>query len=550
MIDGRSSGGASIGRILPLDGQTALTLRFVSRDPDALRIGNFVTYEATVEGNPARILCRITGRRNLDAPPASFLSDPNLDPEDILAFTGAPAGILGDFVVEATILGTKRGPTFRAPRDPPPVGAQVHIADDAYLETCINKVPHSEPATTARVPGGLHIGHVLDRGDRVKVLLDADSILSTHMAILAATGQGKSYTTGVVLEELLSSHQRHPILVFDFHAEYPAMQNAASVLADGDYRPEVDVRTAATIKIPFSELELDDVMSLLPGLTDNMVGVVAAAYRDWQASGVRTKQNLLDCIDALGGDDSKHHEGTVAAVHRRFENHVLHKSYLVNGQGEELRRLVRPGCMTVLNLSDLGDREQEGLANVLMNMVLKARRLTKTGRLEGTSRDLFDLPYPVLLVVEEAHRIAPPGNEKRSTQTLATILSEGRKFGVGAIIVTQRPGKVDSNILSQCLTQIISRITNPSDQANIRNSAESATNDLMELLPALGRGEAVVFGMGIATPAVTAIRTRVTAIGGDHGSPTRDALAAFGNRVGEVEERPGSMPASRGRERI
>ncbi len=535
-----------IGRILPLEGNAPLLLRFVSRDPDALRIGNFVTFDAPVDGKNARILCRITDRQNLDAPPSSYYADPALHPEDVLAFTGAPDGILGDFVVEATILGTKRGPTFRAPRDPPPVGAEVHIADDAYLETCINKVPHAD-ATGARVPGGLHVGHVLDRGNRVKVLLDADSILSTHMAILAATGQGKSYTTGVVLEELMSSHQRHPILVFDFHAEYPAMQNAASVLADGDYRPEVDVRTAATIKIPFSELELDDVLGLLPGLTDNMVGVVSAAYRNWQASGIRTKQNLLDCIDGLE-EGGKHHEGTIAAVHRRFDNHVLHKPYLVNGDGEEMRRLVRPGRMTILNLSDLGDREQEGLANVIMNMVLKARRLTKTGRLDG--KDLFDLPYPVLLVVEEAHRIAPPGNEKRSTQTLATILSEGRKFGVGAIIVTQRPGKVDSNILSQCLTQVISRITNPSDQANIRNSAESATNDLMELLPALGRGEAVVFGMGIATPAVTAIRTRVTAIGGDHGSPTKDALTAFKRNVGAVEEQVGSVPVSRGRERI
>lgn len=533
-----------VGRILPITDQGPLVLRFLSRHPDALRIGNFVTFDLDEQS----ILCRVTDRRNLDTPPESFYGSPVHHPEELLRFTGAPDGLLGDHIVEATILGSKHGPTFRAPRDPPPVGGAVHLAADAYLEECINKVPHTDP-TGRRVPGGLHVGHVLDRGDRVKVVLDADSVLSTHMAILAATGQGKSYTTGVVLEELLRSHQRHPILVFDFHAEYPAMQDAATVLADPEtgYRPTVDVRTEATIRVPFGELELDDVLGLLPGLTDNMVGVLAAAYKSWQASGIRTRQNLLDCIDALE-ENSKFHEGSIHAVHRRFVANVLHKKYLVDGTGEDLRRLIRPGCMTVLNLSNLGDREQEGLANVLMNMVLKARRLTKTGQLAG--RSLFDLPYPVLLVVEEAHRIAPPGTEKRSTRTLGTILSEGRKFGVGAVIVTQRPGKVDPNILSQCLTQIISRITNPVDQQNIRQSAESATSDLMDLLPALGRGEAVIFGHALATPAVTAIRRRITSVGGDHGSPTQDALAAFGREQGRVDPIADRVPATKQRERI
>lgn len=541
---GGGAGGEAVGRILPLTDQGPLTLRFASRHPDALRIGNFVTFDL----GDRRILCRVTDRRNLDAPPETFYASAELDPEELLRFTGAPEGLLGDHVVEATILGSKHGPTFRAPRDPPPVGGAVHLAEDAYLEHCINRVPYAD-AAGRRVPGGLHVGHVLDRGERVRVVLDADSILSTHMAVLAATGQGKSYTTGVVLEELLRSHQRHPVLVFDFHAEYPAMQDAATVLADpdADYRPTVDVRTEATIRIPFGELELDDVLGLLPGLTDNMVGVVAAAYKTWQAKGVRTRQDLLDRIDALE-EHSRFHEGSVHAVHRRFVSHILGKPYLKDGQGEDLRRLIRPGCMTVLNLSNLGDREQEGLASVLMSMVLKARRLTKTGQLDG--RGLFDLPYPVLLVVEEAHRIAPPGNEKRSTRTLGTILSEGRKFGVGAVIVTQRPGKVESDILSQCLTQVISRITNPVDQQNIRQSAESATSDLMELLPALGRGEAVVFGHGLATPAVTAIRPRVTSVGGDHGSPTRDALAAFRTAQDTVEVREDVVPATRRRERI
>jgi DNA helicase HerA-like ATPase len=534
----------AVGRILPLEEEAPLMLRFVSKEPQTLRIGNFVYYR-DAESTDGKVLCRVTARANLESPPETYYASAEHHPGDVLAFTGAPGGILDDYVVHATVLGYKQGPGFRAPRAPPPVGGEVHLAENDYLETCINKVPYEQNGV--RAPGGLHIGHVLDRGNSVKVLLDADSVLSTHTAILAQTGQGKSYSTGVVLEELLSAHQRHAVLVVDFHAEYPSMVDAATVLADGAYKPIVDVRTEKTIKIPFGELELEDILGVMPELSDNMIGVMAAAYRTWDQGGALTRQAFLAVLNGMQ-NNTQFHEASVQAVIRRFIGHIQNRPYFVDGQGEDLRQLVRPGCMTILNLSNLGDHEQEGICGTVLRLMLKARKLTKTGQIGN--RTFFELPYPVCLVVEEAHRIAPPDATKSTTKVLSTILSEGRKFGIGTIIVTQRPGKVDPNVLSQCLTTLVGRISNPLDQQNIKQSAEAATADLMDLLPALGRGEMVVFGQAVATPSVVAIRKRLTSVGGDHGSPTKDAIAAHLKAQHSVEAKVGGPPPTQRRDRI
>ena len=77
------------------------------------------------------------------------------------------------------------------------------------------------------------------------------------------------------------------------------------------------------------------------------------------------------------------------------------------------------------------------------------------------------LPYPVFVLLEEAHRYAPAGQQVVSTNILKQILSEGRKFGVGIGLITQRPGKLDQDVLSQCMTQFIMRIVNPIDQQTI-----------------------------------------------------------------------------------
>ena len=83
-----------------------------------------------------------------------------------------------------------------------------------------------------------------------------------------------------------------------------------------------------------------------------------------------------------------------------------------------------------------------------------------------------------------------------------TVLAEGRKFGIGVGLISQRPGKLDQDVLSQCMTQFILRIVNPIDQNTIASAVESASKDTLAELPSLSRGQAVVAGSALNAPAL------------------------------------------------
>jgi DNA helicase HerA-like ATPase len=106
---------------------------------------------------------------------------------------------------------------------------------------------------------------------------------------------------------------------------------------------------------------------------------------------------------------------------------------------------------------------------------------------------------------------------------LRTILSEGRKFGLGVGLITQRPGKLDSDVLSQCMSQFLMRIVNPVDQESLKHGVEAAGRDLLKELPALTKGQVIISGACVNTPVLCQVRQRLTT----HGGNTLDAPALW-----------------------
>ncbi len=125
------------------------------------------------------------------------------------------------------------------------------------------------------------------------------------------------------------------------------------------------------------------------------------------------------------------------------------------------------------------------------------------------------VPFPVFCLMEEAHNFAPASADAVSTDVLKQILSEGRKFGVSVGLISQRPGKLDSDVLSQCMTQCIMRITNPIDQNRIAESVESVGRDMLYELPSLSKGQVIVSGASVNTPVMLRVRRRITPHGGE-----------------------------------
>ncbi|MEM2791409.1 MAG: ATP-binding protein, partial [Thermofilaceae archaeon] len=101
-----------------------------------------------------------------------------------------------------------------------------------------------------------------------------------------------------------------------------------------------------------------------------------------------------------------------------------------------------------------------------------------------------------------------------SSSIIKTIASEGRKFGVFLILVTQRPSRIDADALSQCNSQIILRITNPYDQRAVAEASERLGEEIMRDLPGLNVGEAIIVGELTRVPVIVKVRRRVTREGG------------------------------------
>jgi hypothetical protein len=111
--------------------------------------------------------------------------------------------------------------------------------------------------------------------------------------------------------------------------------------------------------------------------------------------------------------------------------------------------------------------------------------------------------FPILLICEEAHGYIPRAAESQfagSRKSMERIAKEGRKYGVGLMVVSQRPHEVSETVLAQCGTFICLRITNPDDQGYVRSLVPESEGDLVSVLAGLGRGEALVLGEAVPLP--------------------------------------------------
>jgi hypothetical protein len=122
-----------------------------------------------------------------------------------------------------------------------------------------------------------------------------------------------------------------------------------------------------------------------------------------------------------------------------------------------------------------------------------------------------DLPIggrqqPLLVVIDEAHRFVPEGGNTSAHRTLSMIAKEGRKYGIGLMLVTQRPSEIDSSVLSQCGSLLALRLTNSADRARVAAAVPDDLGGLVEQLPSLRTGEGLFLGEVMPIPSRVRVR--------------------------------------------
>ncbi len=268
------------------------------------------------------------------------------------------------------------------------------------------------------------------------------------------------------------------------------------------YRAQVKVYKPHEIKVRLSTLEMGDMRHLLTEMTEKQQYLLEprhyARCRDgkktmWSADdlkmAIKAVSKSKDDEDSEGADDSS----TVHALTWRIEQRFVDSFTFDSSQHLDLPEIFKPGQCTVLPLNEIDERDQQVVVATLLRRLYKARMETERGKVRAGE---FYLPYPVFVLLEEAHHFAPGGTDVVSTSILKQVLAEGRKFGIGVGLISQRPGKLNSDVLSQCQTQCIMRIVNEIDQNSVASAIEGVGRDLLNNLPALSKGQVIVAGAG------------------------------------------------------
>lgn len=505
-------------------GETPHEYTFIAPDPERrVKHGEFVYYLALVEGQERPIIGRVTSRRSVKLFPDSFMADPSVPPDQVAALLGYDSDANELFEITVAVLGYHDAVfgDFINPRVPPAGGAPVFIASDELLTEVLSKKRHG-------AVGSALLGSLLSRPDgAVPVALDVRAFTSTHLAIIASTGSGKSYLAGVLLEELMMPHNRASVMVIDPHGEYNTLQQMMNLapFAEGNYRPRVRIFRPDQLRVRIDTLDLSDLRYLLTNLSEKMHYQLGRAFNYARRHAKNNHYTLEELLYAVrqtaegkkGDDGSEDDDPTTGALVWRLNNRLGNSQIFHDFENLELDEIFRPGQCTVIQLNEVDRRDQQVIVTTLLRRVYQARIDTAKGKVERGDKGY--LPYPVFCLLEEAHNYAPANADAVSSEILKTILSEGRKFGLSIGLITQRPGRLDADVLSQCMTQCIMRITNPIDQNRIAESVESVGRDLLKELPSLSKGQVIVSGASVNTPVMLRVRRRIT----EHGGQDLDA---------------------------
>lgn len=525
-----ASGNPAIGTVKG-PGENGNQYVFITANNQSVKIGEFAYYEVVrslprQKTETIRILGKISARRLIDHLPDRIFADTEISPEAIAALVGFAHPNPEIFEVTVDVIGYfHESLGFMNPRISPDPGAKVYLADDAYLQRVVNK---KQPQDI----GSAHVGSLLLRDlDAVPVALDVKELVSTHMAILAGTGSGKSYTAGVLVEELLSPYNRAAVLIFDPHGEYNTladMRGHSAFTARDGYAPQVKILTPDDIRIRISSLDYYDILTLLPDMSDRQQSILNKAFsilKRHRAGEYRWGVNdLIAAVreaDTTQDDDGNEKVGSSAPALEWKLDRLARSPYFHTMEHLAPKDLFAPGQVTVLQMNEISQEEQQVICAAVLRQTNQARMNTQ--KEYNTPDDENFLPYPVFILLEEAHRFAPAHEPSRCKMILRTILSEGRKFGLGVGLITQRPGKLDSDVLSQCMSQFIMRIVNPVDQESLKYGVESAGRDLLKELPSLTKGQVIISGACVNTPVLCQVRKRHTV----HGGETLDAPAMW-----------------------
>ena len=414
---------------------------------------------------------------------------------------------------------TSDGRFFRGVGRYPPLGTPVYVAASGQLDAMFDSVRRH----------GLHLGRLSQRAE-LRVYVEPNLLFNRHLAILGQSGSGKSWAVTSLLQRTVKLMPKAHIVLLDLHGEYGWRDSKGNFHSafPVDMVRHIDARS---LEIPYWLLTYGELVDLLVDRTDSNASLQISFMREVLHS-LRRKGNQDLGIDGLSVDSPVYFSLKEMYLHFKqaneqqfdfgktkgplfgaFDEFLVRFQAMFNDSRYEF--LFRPKRRT--KSSDLEDllRDFIGLGEpkrqitvIDLSPVPHDVRPTVSSQI---GRLAFEFNYwnpqrrefPILLVCEEAHQYIPRDADSQhegSRREMERIAKEGRKYGVGLCVVSQRPNELSETVLSQCSNFICLRTTNPQDQEYIRKLMPEGEQDLADVLTTLRRGEALAVGEAIPLP--------------------------------------------------
>jgi DNA helicase HerA-like ATPase len=367
----------------------------------------------------------------------------------------------------------------------------------------------------------------------LSVCLDPSNLFGRHFAILGQTGSGKSWSVASLIQKTVSAMPKAHIIILDLHGEYCWNED------NGQRRyafSEAAVRhlDARQLEMPYWLMTYGELCDLLVDQTDYSAHNQVAAFKEILgqlriAEGTRLglARTTIDtpvffdllklraAIEAKNGPVKSASTGKMITgdLTGKFNNFLMRLDTKLNDVRYDF--LLKPRVRTTSESMVPLLRDFVGLGNPKRSVTVidlssvpfdvRPTVAAQIGRLafEFNYWNPQYREFPISLICEEAHAYIPRASESQfagSRKSMERIAKEGRKYGVGLGVVSQRPHEVSETVLAQCGTFICLRITNPDDQAYVRSLVPESEGDLIDVLAGLGRGEALVLGEAVPLP--------------------------------------------------
>lgn len=459
----------------------------------------------------------------------------------------------------------------------------VYLTTPSELELIFSAAEHTaeDSAVSPLISIGEYVG-----GNGAICRANLDKLFGQHCAVLGSTGSGKSGTVAAIIRSVLEHKTTNGdliqprIVLIDPHNEYTAaFREQATVLrayaaAAGQ---EQEFSPVEPLHLPYWLMTGDELRGLIIGKTEaeatsqnNIVykalkhsrmvaaGIIEALPEDPQGEHVSQFINGRTSEDVNGFDRDRPYRFSLD----EFVKHIDQVQGRKPGTNQRLSATDRKSIESILDkLSVLRtDPRLRFLMREHADDSLESSILQLTGgRANGSTLKLVDVSGapnevagtlaamicrllfsykvwqtkaqrnadPLLIVCEEAHRYVPDRGEaqyREAQDAVRRIAKEGRKYGLGLMLVSQRPSDVESTVLSQCNSWVVLRLTNGRDQEHVSKFLPDSLAGITKILSSLARREAIFVGEAAALPA----RVRIRALDQDQLPDSHDISFAEG----------------------